>query len=704
MKWNKRDVDRHAVRDFASRYGVDLLSASIFLRRGLDESEKVKFYLEDDLRFLHNPFLFEEMVDAVGRILLAVSEGERVMVFGDRDVDGITSTVLMTEALENLGIEVKWSLPMGDDHYGLTKAVIDRCVADDITLLIAVDCGTTNVEEISYAADCGIDTIVVDHHNPQEEIPPTVAIINPKMPDSGYPFGGLCACGLVSKVRYALGFAQSDFYNQPLCLLNIRPGNESLVLDAVKLENMVELDRISENLIPGVLDVDHSRLGSFLQGVAILVYDAPGQEKLFRQAFGADVEVQLIDVAPQVWKLFPKLANKSLLRLAGESRLSRYTGREPTEIDVFLSLFTTFVSRKEGSVTEDLQSVLDLVALGTLADMMPVQDENRVLIKQGLRRMSADPRPGLRAILLRQKLLGKQISGRDIGWSVSPIINASGRMGEPDVAVRLLLSTDANQRDELADYIVELNQKRRAVGDAAWQRVQDQARESFAFHHERFVIVHDNEMHRGVTGIIAGRLARHYNAPAAVVSVLEDKAVGSVRTARGLVVTDLLARLDDVLDDWGGHDAAGGFHLPVTAVETLQKRLLEELPGLALEAPDEVTVDVDAEIPDAYLTPKLLDTVRRFAPFGQENGPLAFLARGLKISNLSFMGKEDQHVKLTLDTKSARWPAVFWNAANRVNVDFATGDTVDAVFSVEVNFFQGNETPRFAIIDMARVS
>jgi single-stranded-DNA-specific exonuclease len=232
--------------------------------------------------------------------------------------------------------------------------------------------------------------------------------------------------------------------------------------------------------------------------------------------------------------------------------------------------------------------------------------------------------------------------------------------------------------------------------------VQDQARESFSTHNERFIVVHDNEIHRGVTGIIAGRLARQFNAPAAVVSVLEGRAVGSVRTARGLVVTDLLARLDDILDDWGGHDAAGGFHLPVSGIETLYSRLEEVLPEMPLDAPDEVSIEIDAEIPDAYLTPKLLETVELFSPFGQENGQLAFLARGVRISEISFMGKEDQHVRLTVDTSTARWPAVFWNGGKRVKVDFTKGDVVDLIFSLEVNFYQGNETPRLAVIDLER--
>ena len=702
MTWNKKQIAPARVKEFAARFNMDLLEAAIFVRRGVDDPATVQYFLEDDLRFLHNPFLFDEMADAVQRILQAAGEGERVHVYGDRDVDGITSTVLMTEALERLGLEVSWGVPMGDDAYGLTTDVIDELLAQDVTLLVAVDCGTTNAAEIAYASDAGMDTIIVDHHNPQEELPPAVALINPKMPDSSYPFEGLCACALVSKVRYALGFAQSDFFNQPICLLNVRPGNESLILDAIKLENMVEIDRISENIVPGVVDVEHSRLGAFLQGLPILVYDETAQRKLLLQAFGANVEVGVVDVAPEVWKLFPTLDGKTLLRLKSESRLSRYTGVEPEEIDVFHSLFTTFVNRKEADVLEDLVSTLDLVAMGTLADMMPLVDENRILVKQGLRRMSESPRPGLRSLLERQKLLGKTIVARDVGWSISPVINASGRMGEPDRAVRLLLATDDRERDELADYVVELNTKRRAVGDQAWNLVQSQARDSLAAHDGRFVLVRHEEIHRGVTGILAGRLARQFDAPAAVVSLLPGKAVGSVRTARGVVVTDLLSRCDDILADWGGHDQAGGFHLPVDRVTELEQRLLDVIPALEMQEAAEAPIEIDAEIPTDFLTLKLLDVVKRFAPFGQENPPLAFLVRGIRLMDVQFIGREQNHLRLTLDAGTSKWPAVYWGAAERVGVAFDKGDSVDAVVNVGTNFYQGNETPQLTVLDLRR--
>ena len=704
MRWDKKPVIPSRVKEVATAFDLDLLTSAVLVRRGIDSADRIRFYLEDDVRFLHNPFLFDEMDDAVQRIQQAVAEGERVHVHGDRDADGVTATVIMTEALQNLGLDVTWSVPMGDDPYGLTMPLVDSLLARDVTLLIAVDCGTTNNAEITYASEAGIDTIVIDHHNPQDELPPAVALINPKLPDASYPFDGLCSCALAAKVRYALGFSGTDFFNEPLCLLNARPGNESVILDAVKIENLVEIDRISESLVPGVLDVEHSRLGSFLQGIGILVYDAPGQQKLLRQVFGTTVDIGLIDVAPEVWKLFPSLQGRSLLRLRSESRLSRYSDSEPQEIDVFLSLFTTFAMRREADLLEDLTASLDLVALGTLADMMPLEDENRILVRQGLRRMSTSARPGLRSLLVHQRLDGKAITARDVGWQVSPVINASGRMGEPDRSVRLLLTDDPKEREELAQSLVELNLRRRRIGDEAWEAVQAKARDSLAAHGGRFIFVYHDGIHRGVTGILAGRLARHFRAPAAVISVLADRAVGSVRTARGLIVTELLGKCRDLFDDWGGHDEAGGFHLSPPAIGLLEQRLLELIPSMAMDEDGEPVLQIDAEITPDLLTLRLLEMVSWFAPFGQGNPPLAFLIRGLRVIDLAFMGRGEEHVRLTFDAGTTKWPAVFWSAAARVGVDFKKGDQVDAVVNVGTNYYQKTEKPQLTVLDLRRTT
>jgi len=210
MNWEKKEISAELVKDLANRYGCDLLTASILVRRGITAGEEIRYFLESDVRHLRNPFLLPGMEDAVERILAARDEGERVLVFGDRDVDGITSTTLLVRNLQKLGIDVRWQVPQGDDAYGLSLEAVEQFAADYGTLIITVDCGISNIEEIEKARSLGIDVIVVDHHNPQETLPEAYVIINPKLKDSPYPFRDLCGCGVTYKRVSALRFVQKS--------------------------------------------------------------------------------------------------------------------------------------------------------------------------------------------------------------------------------------------------------------------------------------------------------------------------------------------------------------------------------------------------------------------------------------------------------------------------------------------------------------
>ncbi len=702
MKWEKPQVAPDEVRALSSAYSIDLLSAAILARRGVTDSEEIVYFLEDDPAYLHSPFLFDEMEDAVDRILMAQAEGEKVLVFGDRDVDGITSTVLMVMTLRELGVEVLWAVPMGDDPYGLTTETVERYAAEDVTLIVTVDCGTTNHAEVERAAELGVDTIVIDHHNPRDVLPSAVALINPKLPDSPYPFAGLSGCGVVSKVRWALQFAQTDFYKQPVVLLNARPGNDTVILESLKLENLVEVDRISETLVPGVARPADARTVSFVQGHEILAYDVPAQERLIRHAFGDSVEVNLLDLAPKIWDIFPRLRDKSLLRMRDASRLAKYSKANPGEVDVFQALFLAFVAASEPSLEEKYLETVDLVALGTLADMMPLVNENRILVRRGLERITQAPRPGIRKLLEKQKLFGKTISSADVGFQLSPVLNATGRLGEPDKAVRLLLGDDAEDLDTLATEVVNLNTERRRIGDEAWEVIQDQARASFEELGKRLIIVVERRVHRGITGILAGRLAKVFDVPAIVITENDGRAVGSIRSVRGFGATDFLSGLSDLLEEWGGHNEAAGFSAALDSLDVLVERARNAAARIDLGPADEAAIAVDAELPPKYLSPELEGVVKRFAPFGQANPPLRFMARNLRMRDVQFMGKGDQHLRFLVDTGAYKWPAVFWNAAERYNRDFATGDRIDLLFEVQKNFFQNRETPQLHVLDVRR--
>jgi single-stranded-DNA-specific exonuclease len=350
MKWEKKDIDPQRVRDMAAAYGCDLLTASILSRRGIDSGEAAKFYLEDDSRHLHNPFLLPAMEDAVERILAAKEEGEKVLVFGDRDVDGITSTTILVQALRGMGIDVSWQVPLGDESYGLSIEAVERFAKEFGSLIITVDCGISNLQEIAHAQELGVQTIVVDHHHPGQELPLAFAIVNPKIPDCGYPFADLAGCAVAWKLTQALRWAQNtQLFNQNICLLNTRPINDAWLIEMVKLRNMVVQEVLIETVVPGMVSIAQTRLPDFLQGQQIMVWDANVQQKGLNRIFGGSVEFAMLDISDEIGKEIPSVAGKSLLRIKELSRIARYSDTPLSELDVFLNLFTSFIHRREKS-------------------------------------------------------------------------------------------------------------------------------------------------------------------------------------------------------------------------------------------------------------------------------------------------------------------------------------------------------------------
>ncbi len=702
MKWNKKEIEPDDVRSFAVRYDVDLITASILLRRGINKPEDIQFYLEKDLRFLNNPFDFVEMEDVVERINSAAEEGEKVKIFGDRDADGITSTVLMVRALSEIGVDVSWGLPRGDEPYGLTRAAVDEFAGEDGSLFITVDCGISNIEEIKYAASLGIDTLVIDHHNPPEELPPAYAIINPKMDDSGYPFRDLAGCGVVSKVIWALKFSRTDFYNQSVCLLNLIPANDSFILEAVRLVNLVETERIRETLVPGIVDISRTRLPAFFLN-QVLVYQAKSQSTMLRQIFGPNTEINLLDIAPEIWSLFPALEGQSILKLREKSRVARYRKEGLAELDILVSLFTSYVLRKEGQLSEVFRQELDLVALGTLADLMPLRNENRILIKQGMSVLNSRVRPPLTELMLRQNLTGKVLGTTDVAWQITPVINATGRMGVPEKAAELFLSSDTTVITRLADEVVGLNKERKKLGEKSWDRILPRAKRSYQDNDSKLVFIVDKELKRGITGIIASRLVKFFGVPAIALSQLDNKAVGSMRSFKGFNAKDFLGQAAELYIDYGGHDYAAGFSMELNNLPVFQQKLAGMIKALKSQEVPEESLNIDVELRPEHLNPDLLNMVERLEPYGEGHPPIIFMARGLSIQEATVIGKSEvQHLRLLLDSGSFKWPAVYWNGAERLARDFNQGDKVDVVFRMGRNYFQNRENIQLTILDIKR--
>ena len=713
MQWIKKENDTLLVKKLIKKYDLHPMVASIFARREITQPSKLLYYFEKNSRYFHHPFLFIEMEDAVDRILEARDGNEKVRIFGDRDVDGITATVIIYNALKRLGIDVSWSVPEGDSNYGLTCDGVREFANDGGKLIITVDCGISNVEEVSLANTLGVDTIITDHHNPNEKTPDAVAILNPKMKDSGYPFKHIAGCAVASKLSLALDISQTPIYKRNYTLLNIIEVNDAYSISAIKMRNLVEVDRITETVVPGVFNLESSKLNDFLVGNYIIVFEKELQLTNLRRCFGQNSEISLYDLAPDIWKRYSKLDGKSLLRLKEFSTINKYSQDESGEIDLFYNLYITFLLDRYSQIEERILSDIEFVTIGTIADLMPLEDENRLFVKLGLEKINSKHLPNLKPsqilsksfqqLLYEKNLMEKPVTGIDLAWQITPSINATGRLGVPQKAVTFFLEPDSPNLRDRAQEIVSINEERKKLVAKVWDKLLSKARKSHEALNSKFVIVSSKEVHRGITGLIASRMSEYFQAPAMIVSFLEDKAVGSVRSYNNINVKNLLLEFEDYFNDFGGHDYAAGFNLPIESWEDF----LEEFSGFIKKSnfstQTEEQILIDAELTHEYFTPDIGEIAKVFEPYGEGNPPLSFLVQKVTIETLELIGKKSSdHVRMTIAAGKHKWVALFWNAATRAGIDFSKGDVVDIVFRLNRNYYKSRESLQLMIQDIKR--
>ncbi|MBN1836825.1 MAG: single-stranded-DNA-specific exonuclease RecJ [Spirochaetales bacterium] len=717
MIWEKSELHADDVRELARRYNLDLISASVLLRRGFTAGEPLRFLLEDDLALLHNPFLFPEMGRAVARIRSAIEGGESIVVFGDRDVDGITSTILVYQLLQSRGAKVRWQIPLGEEDYGLSAAAVEQAAGEGCSLLITVDCGVSNVEEIARARELGMDTIVLDHHNPPESLPVTAAMLNPKCKDCPYPFRDLAGCGVALKLVLAMAMADTPLAGEPVWILHVRPANAAYLLEAVCLENLVPGERIADSLPPGMPGLEKSRVYRALAGKRVLVYDLPGQRRLLEEV-SFDPGFELEDIAPwlQPWVsggedngpagaapaghdlAGQSLAGQSLLRIKESLPQFRYSPVD--ELGILVALYVSAMWSRY-RLADALEPVLDLAALGTVADLMPVIDENKIIVRRGLALLARMRRPGLRELLIRQNLHGRRLTSKDLSWHVAPVLNSAGRMGEPERAAALLLAEDTREIEGLLDAVMALNVRRKQLGDRLWDACYGQAGRSAERAGGKLLLVRERQIPRGITGILAARLAAAFHVPALVVALGDTKAVGSLRSP--YPVDGLLDQFAELLLNYGGHDRAAGFNLLSERFAEFEERFYRLAASYEAPPQEEARIRIDAEVPPEFLNPELIRVVELFEPYGEGFPPLTFLTRGLSVEGLEIVGRRERaHAKLLLRAGRHRWPALYWNAADKVGKEFSLQDTVDVVYRLGRNYFQNTETLQLSIVDLKR--
>ncbi|MCI9286421.1 MAG: single-stranded-DNA-specific exonuclease RecJ [Clostridia bacterium] len=557
-KWEYYNSDEKIVEELQEKFNISKLLATILANRGIIEDEKVRKFLEPTREDFYDPFLMPDMEVAINRIIEAINKNEKIMIYGDYDVDGITSISVLQKFLKEREVEVSSYIPNRlEEGYGLNKEAIKGIYDKGYRLMITVDCGISAIEEIEYANSLGITTIITDHHEPLEELPKALAVIDAKRKDNKYPFNQLAGVGVVFKVIQALG---------------------------IKL--------------------------------------------------GLD-----------------------------EKEYLKY---------------------------------LDLVCVGTISDIVPLVDENRVIAKLGLKLVNVTKNLGLRCLL--EAAGYKTIDSNTVSFGIAPRVNACGRMGHETEALDIFLSDDINEVRNLTEKLNEYNRTRQETEKNIVKEAL-QLIETNKENEKSAIVLGHNGWHHGVIGIVSSKITETYFKPSILVSFEDGAAKGSGRSIPGFDLHEALCKCSNFLEKYGGHEMAVGLSLKEENFESFKQELVK----IAKESKvDEIlpVIYIDGTVKQEDMKMDFVKELHKLEPFGEGNKMPLFAYKGLKINSIRAL-TEGKHLKLTLKDDNIIIDAIGFNMGNLVN-EYLIGDKVDIVGVLEVNNFNGMENIQINLKDIMK--
>jgi single-stranded-DNA-specific exonuclease len=544
-RWHLPSPDPASIGALSDALGLSTLAAKILVHRGFTEPEAARRFLAPAFEHLHDPLALRDMASAVERLARAIRGGERILIYGDYDVDGTTSVVLLTKAIELSGGVAQYHVPHRlKDGYGMRPEVVEAASEQGVKLIVSVDTGIRAAEVVKRANELGIDVIVTDHHLPETELPPALAILNPNRPDCDYPEKDLCGAGVAFKLIQALLPAMG------------------WPADKVR--------RVSE-------------------------------------------------------------------------------------------------------------SFLKMAAIATVADVVPLTGENRVIVSQGLRGLNMVRNPGLRALLDVAGFTGESTpNARQVAFQIAPRMNAAGRMDTAKAVVELFLTNDAARARDLAKQLHDQNAERRQV-EADIRELCDQIAVA---EHECALVYYAEDWHRGVLGIVASRLVERFHRPVFVLSRNEDDgmASGSGRSIPAFHLLEALESMPELFVKFGGHKHAAGLTMDPARVPEFRERF--NAWAAAHLAPEDFLrpVEIDAVLELREISERAIDELFALAPFGHGNAPPMFASLNAEVVGATVW--KEKHLKLIVRQGGRGLTLKAWNFAPRV-AELAPGTRVDLAFQIE---------------------
>ncbi|SHM52744.1 single-stranded-DNA-specific exonuclease [Caldanaerovirga acetigignens] len=525
--------------------------------RGIEKREDVLRFLRVSIDDMYNPFLLKDMEKAVIRVKKAISNGEKITVYGDYDVDGVTGCALLVKALRELGGDVEFYIPSRlEEGYGLNKEALEKIAKSGTKLIITVDNGIASKEEVIYSKELGMDMVITDHHEPHDDVPKAIAVINPKQKDCSYPFKELAGVGVALKLVQALSNCNKD------------------------------------------------------------------------------------------------------------------------------------VTLK----------FLDLVALGTIADMVPLVDENRIIAKWGINVLKNTDKKGLLALLEECRLSVKDIDEEKISYILAPRLNAAGRLSDATLAVQLLLADDENEAKRLAKDLELLNRERQAIETRIYNEAKEYIQKNVRIDKDRVIVVSGSRWHPGVIGIVASKLVQNYCIPCILISEEGEEGRGSARSVPGFDIFEALSKLSDMLDKFGGHEQAVGFTIKVKEIENFRLKI-NELAKSTEREKWEMKLKIDMELTPEELTTELAEQLQLLKPFGFGNPKPVFVCKSMAIEQIKVIGEKENHLKIRLKKKEKEFRAIGFNFGDYKN-QLEKAPLIDVAFWLELDEWEGSKSLQLNLKDI----
>lgn len=694
--------------------------------RGIKTKSDVFDFFFQDIYSLSSPFSIKDMNIFVDRLKYAIESGEKILIYGDKDADGITAASIIYNTLKSVTKNVEAFVPNHSTGYGLSKSVIEEYANSGTSLIITVDCGISNVEEVEFAREHSIDIIVTDHHDIPEILPNAYAIFNPKLSNTGFISKNFSGCAVAFKMMQAFVLSYTKIYNKDIIVLDYEIDKKNNILKKVKALKTVnfvpngdaigfEILKENENSYKMIYADYYDELlteEEVLEEIASYMFEGDGailvltggEERLKRLlAIFEKYEIFLPEYE-RVYDLLQlgtvygniNIKNYKTLEefaLALNINIYKYENFEYRDLIIKMEIFKRMFYISQKQLQNYLKRESILVALGTVADVVPVIEENRAYIKCALEELSKSQRPHIRYNIILEKinLLNSKIDAQTIGWKLAPFINAAGRMNKPEYALRLLTSESKEEALGLSEEIYNMNETRKSLTDECFNIVSEYIKNNDCLSMP-LILVKSKEIEQGLTGLIAGKVLSEYGKTAVILHEDETEGIctGSIRSGGDNNAREMLEFVGVYLNKFGGHKNAAGFSLNIDKFDKFAEKITKYVSENNVEYSKEENKNYDIKLDFKYIDIQFAETLEAFEPFGCSNEEPTFYSNNVKVAKIIPMPKNDKfHIKFELNQSGKNIIALLWDSSEEEAQKFENSNNIDIFYKLRINRFNG---------------